>query len=163
MYHTTYFFCPNSFICRCSLLQVFGLVQGFWLLTHHQCWTITETPLRHPVITQSLGDPAAFVLKDQFLHELHQLIGRVDVGVNWFKVPDLSLDGSWIGQLGDCVPRAKSFIFIFRCIEVGLGLGADWGTWVQCAQKIEEGVIFLVQELEVVSILIANSSGPLQE
>lgn len=29
-------FSPNSFICKCSLQWVLGLIQGFWYLTHHQ-------------------------------------------------------------------------------------------------------------------------------
>ena len=35
-----------SFICKCSFQWVVGLVQGLWLLVHHQHWVLTESPLR---------------------------------------------------------------------------------------------------------------------
>lgn len=32
-----------------------GLVQGLWLLLHNQYWTLTDTPLSHPVVVLSTG------------------------------------------------------------------------------------------------------------
>ena len=32
-------FCPNGFICECSMQGIVGLVQDLWLRVRHQCWT----------------------------------------------------------------------------------------------------------------------------
>lgn len=106
------FFSPNSFMCKCSLQWVFDLVQGFWFLTHHQYWTILEAPFKYPAVVQSHRDPVALVLQDLLLHKLHQHIDGVDVGVVWFKVPDLGLEEVGWGwaelvSVGACFPTDR--------------------------------------------------------
>ena len=52
---------------------------------NHQYWTLTETPLRHPAVALSHGDPAAMILQDQSLNVPQQVIEKLDVGVGQLK------------------------------------------------------------------------------
>lgn len=71
----------------------FGLVQGLWVLVHHQFWILTETHLRYPAVTLIHGDPVAMVPQDWFLHTFQQVIDEVDIGADQLKALDMGLDG----------------------------------------------------------------------
>ena len=80
MSHSISPFAQNRFN-EWSLQCITGLVQGLWLLLHHQYWILTRTPLRYPVVAMCHGDPAALDLQDRPLHMFHQFINVVDAGV----------------------------------------------------------------------------------
>ena len=75
-----------------------SLVQGLWLLLHHQYWILAGTPLRCPLVVLSHGDPAALVLQCLPLHTLPHFIDGIDTGVEQFKALDLGPGHSCVSQ-----------------------------------------------------------------
>ena len=64
VFYAIYPFVQSSFPYKWSLQWVVGLVQGLWLLVHHQYWTLTETSLRLLRVIDFLGHD----LQDQPVH-----------------------------------------------------------------------------------------------
>lgn len=52
---------------------------------NHQYWTLTEIPLRYPVVALSHGDFAAMILQDHSFNVPQQVIDKLDVGVGQLK------------------------------------------------------------------------------
>jgi len=76
---------------QCSLQWGVGLVQGLWLLLHHQLCILTQTTPEYPAAALRHEDAEASDLEDRTLHLLQQLIDGVDVGVNQLQGVDLGL------------------------------------------------------------------------
>ena len=63
-------------------------------LGHHHHQTLTETPLTHPAVAPSHGDPVAIVvivLQDYFLHMLKQVTDVTDVRLGQPKAQGVGL------------------------------------------------------------------------
>jgi hypothetical protein len=92
--HTGVGFCPHSFICKCALQWVIGLVWDLWLLLHYQYWISSRISCCCPVSWRScsFGSAGPGPLSGQ------QFIDGVDGGVGQLKALDLGLGGSWVGQ-----------------------------------------------------------------
>jgi hypothetical protein len=88
------FLCPHIVTCKYSLQWVTGLVQGLWLLWHHQYWIFTGTPPRYLVFLCH-GDSAAL---GQQGWPFHMSQPFTELGVVHLRALDLGLCGSRVGQ-----------------------------------------------------------------
>lgn len=86
---------PNTFIWKCSLQWVNGLVQDLWLLLHHQYWFFTGTPPGYHVVALYYGDPAVLDQQGQAFHEFQEFTDDVDFAVGQLEVLGLGLGGNW--------------------------------------------------------------------
>lgn len=91
-------FCPNRFICNCSLQRVISLVGGLSFLLHCQYWILTWTPFTCTAVALCHGDTVPLVLQDWVFHIPHQFLDWVNVGMGQLKALDLGLGGRSVGQ-----------------------------------------------------------------
>lgn len=57
-----------TFTCKCSLFRIVGVVQGLWVLLHHQYLILIRNLLRYPVGALCHRDPASLDLQDWPFH-----------------------------------------------------------------------------------------------
>jgi hypothetical protein len=88
------FLCPHIFSCKCSLQWVIGLVQGIWLLPHHQYWIIAGTLPCYPVSRRA----CSFLSAGLVLSDIPIVHRWCRFWVGQLKALDLGLSDSWAGQ-----------------------------------------------------------------